>query len=859
MSALINSLTKALNADPADWETRSSLAEVLLGAGRKEDAQKLLAEAGDIPASGSNRDLAVKAYVLAGLDIPAPSPEPEDEDDAEVEAIAVLVDDDGDSDDEQLLGAVAIVEPDEEDEIVAQAPPPPVPTPLAPPKAEPVREPILAAEPVLSATGPVDDKEEDNFIEPSTDVPEPAKSEVAAASDVGGRSVPPMLEEAGDKRAFIVVESTTQDLEELHQMEAISEAKHARALKRDRFNSVVLTFFLHVALFVGLAFIVTSLPEMKAPQIVAMAGPVTEEDTLDPKQVTKPQPRQTSSAAAITPKIVTVEAFSSVSLSNMDLQVSSPRADFGVTYSPSFDMGMPSGASMMLFGEKLLEDGETLGVILDVSGSMAEYLPRVIREIDRNFPKAPIVYVHNALIRGGGAEVEVRTIVEEEVVPYYEDRTHTPYWFIWYDLPRKAPQPAVDRLLEFFKKRPNSFITVGGYNRIEAAADFLIKQKVDGIYVFSDFEDFVDPELVLAMGQRAGSASVKGFVQPAQQETEYLKVMTQRFANRSKGRELAPLQRIPEEEPKGLLAALDDDTSMNPETVEEKLGVKYAKPRAEMAGTTFYEFRPAQDWFEVARLEEPEYDVVFYGPEARGEIFLKSPEGYIQYPITFGYHSWKDVQAEDPQVRYRRRKFLRLEEQPTFDGQEIVWKMVLEDELPFEVHLYIDRKGMNATYVAEPPTDGTNDAAYIYFRVPPLVVENKDRYYGYDLPDAGLDLDGVREFARLNKSTLNLPGAERDRFGSSWSELGFEPGYNVRPFNVLIRNMPNGIRDMVVEGPSFGPRKFHARTTSSRILLSGGSHRADIEMWEGFHARLIRPADRRTRFTKTEAIAIMIE
>ena len=172
--------------------------------------------------------------------------------------------------------------------------------------------------------------------------------------------------------------------------------------------------------------------------------------------------------------------------------------------------------------------------------------------------------------------------------------------------------------------------------------------------------------------------------------------------------------------------------------------------------------------------------------------------------------------------------------------------MILEDELPFEVHLYLDKKGMNATYVAEPPEDGTNDAAYIYFRIPPLVREREDRYYGYDLPDAGLTLDEVREYAQFNTAVFNLPNAERDRFGTHWGELGFEPGYNTRTFHELIRNLPNGIRDIVVEGPSFGTRKFHARTTSSRILLAGRSHRADIELWEAFHCCLIRPSDRRT-------------
>ena len=33
----------------------------------------------------------------------------------------------------------------------------------------------------------------------------------------------------------------------------------------------------------------------------------------------------------------------------------------------------------------------------------------------------------------------------------------------------------------------------------------------------------------------------------------------------------------------------------------------------------------------------------------------------------------------------------------------------------------------------------------------------------------------------------------------------------------------------------------------------------DYESWEGFRATLVRPADRRTRFTKTEAISIEIQ
>jgi len=120
-------------------------------------------------------------------------------------------------------------------------------------------------------------------------------------------------------------------------------------------------------------------------------------------------------------------------------------------------------------------------------------------------------------------------------------------------------------------------------------------------------------------------------------------------------------------------------------------------------------------------------------------------------------------------------------------------------------------------------------------------------------------LDQVREAVKANEVIFNLPRQERDIYATQWAQSGFQMGYNTKKYNELIRRLPNGIRDLVVQGPSFGPRKFHARTTSAKILLNGGSGRADIEPWESFWAALVRPGDSREKFTKTEAIEIEIE
>ena len=635
------------------------------------------------------------------------------------------------------------------------------------------------------------------------------------------------------------------------------ESEHARlvALKRDKINAVAITIILHLLVLGGFFLVVVQVPRDVPPSIVAATTNQEVDDRIKTDKIKKPQLRR-QSATVVMPDIISTAGVSEVAISSVEVDAESfEGVDFGMDLGPSMSFGAPmSSESMMMFGQKV--EGEVLGVILDVSGSMAEFLPEVVSEVDRNFKNAPIVYVNNALVRRTNREMEVRPIVSEEVIPFREDRTHTPYWFLWHDLPRKAPQRYVDRLIKTFKTRPNQFIVVGGDNRITAAAEFLTEQKIDSLYIFSDFEDFVDEDLALELGQKMGRQKIKTYVQPAESQTEHLSTMTKKVANRSLGRQFPPLvalTRPKDDTPPPLIPPRPSEMAAN-------LPVKYATPRPEHFGKEFYEARPNKNWTEITRLSEPEFDAVFYGPEARADIFLKTDKGYVQNPILFHYHSWKYIpEHPDPKFRSRRRKFLRTAEPPSFDGKEIVWKMILEDELRFDVHLYLDRKGMNATYVADPPKDGSNDGAFIYFRIPPLARERADKYFGYDYPPEGISLDEVRQTTKPNVAIFNLPNRERDRFGKTWDELGFKAGYDTKPFDELIRRLPPGVRDLKVQGPSFGNRIFHARTTSSKVLLSGGSYRNDIELWEGFHARLIRSADTRTRFTKTEAIAIEVE
>ncbi len=820
----ITELTSQLAAAPGDWDLRRQLVEALVAEGRHEDAVEVVNQGEALPHEAGPWLAAAKTYAAVGAFEQA-----------------------GD------LLATAL-------------------------EIDPAYEPALSYRKELSALAPqspvsltAEDVDADTDVEAAVPAAKEAVPLVKRSTE--GASNGPI--------ALPKVSFSNTEMEALREAEEAVRRHRESALRRDKFNALTITVLVHVAIFLALTLVVTQEPPRVPPQIVAAAAPAAQSDnqSIENVKMNRTTTTATTANSAMT-SIVTADATSSFSLTSEDAPIADSSAASaaasasmsmggmaGLGFNPSVSLGVStSTTSKMMFGQAMEMKGEVLGVILDVSGSMAEFLPAVVREVDRNFQNSPIVYVKNMLLSKNTREGEVRLIVPEEVVPFHpEYKTYTPYWFLWHDLPRKAPQRYVDRLIETFKTRPNQFLSTGkGWNgtSLVAATDFLMEENVDGIYIFSDFADYVDEDIAAEIGQKLGRRKIRTYVQPAEQRTEFLDVMTKKVSNRTLGRQLPSLVSLlrGNEDEKEVTSLMRQNRDADVAALAD-MNVKLATPRDDISTPAFYSVKPSKNWTEIHRISEPEYDAIFYGPEARVHIYLKDNDGkYIQNPITFHYHSWKTIPDHpDPRYRTRHRKFLRLEEPPSFDGKEIIWKMVLEDELKFRVHLYLGRKGMNATYVAEPPKDGTSDSAHIFFRLPALASEQKDRYFGYDFPEEGLKLDQVREAVKANEVIFNLPRQDRDRYIKQWAVSGFDMGYNTRKYNEMIRALPTGIRDLVVQGPSFGPRKFHARTTSSKILLNGGAGRADIEPWESFWASLQRSRDSRQKFTKTEAIEIQIE
>lgn len=797
----IPELTVALAADSANWESRLALVEALIADGRHDTAVEVVNNGEALPNEPGPWLAAAKAYAAVGA----------------LEQARGLV--------ASSLEIDPSYAPSKEYQVSLFASL--VPTPVS-----------------LSA----DDVEDDS----------PNLGGLTADASI------PLVRATGDGSPMTLpkVSFSSNEIEALHLAEEESRQRREASIRRDSFNSLIITVLIHVGVVAALMLVVTQVPPRVPPQIVASSASQKTEEQIENVKLNKPTLQPTTAVNSAVADIISVNATSSFSISSVDVALSDVAVETGMEFNPSVSLGMPTSTeSKMMFGQPM--EGEVLGVILDVSGSMAEFLPAVVREVDKNFKDSPVVYVRNMLLNKQNRDAEVRSIIAEEVIPFHlELKTRTPYWFLWYDLPRKAPQRYVDRLIETFKTRPNQFLSVGQWDgsSTDSAVNFLMEQKIDSLYIFSDFEDFVDEDIAAELGQKLGRRKIRTYLQPAEKGSEFLDVLTKKVANKTLGRQMPSLVSILRGNEETEVTSLMPAQRKADVDALAGLNITLAKPRATIADDSPQTYRVNPNRKEIHRLSEPEYDAIFYGPEAHAEIFLKTPEGYIQNPIVFHYHSWKEIpEHPDPRNRLRTRKFLRLEEEPSFDGKEIIWKMVLEDELKFRVHLYLGRKGMNATYVADPPKDGTYDSAHIYFRLPALATESKDKYYGYDFPSDGVKLDQVRAAVKENEVIFNLPRQDRDIYAAQWAQTGFQMGYNTKKYNEMIRRLPNGIRDLVVQGPSFGVRKFHARTTSSKILLTGGSDRPDIEPWEGYWASLARSKDTREKFTKTEAIEIEIE
>lgn len=166
-------------------------------------------------------------------------------------------------------------------------------------------------------------------------------------------------------------------------------------------------------------------------------------------------------------------------------------------------VGMAGGKGLMVFGTSL--NVRSIGVVMDVSGSMTKHLPKVLQELDRVAKGSPVILHVGCSID----KVRTRPNIDAVDSPMRSGKDNFKFFWclfqdpyyrqsgVWYDrskvdLTRPIPSPEV---YEQFAKRSGTYFNDADGPKSTADA-ILAKQfdKVEAIYWFADFQDKIDED-----------------------------------------------------------------------------------------------------------------------------------------------------------------------------------------------------------------------------------------------------------------------------------------------------------------------------------------------------------------------------
>jgi len=308
--------------------------------------------------------------------------------------------------------------------------------------------------------------------------------------------------------------------------EAVLAPQKKGFLKRLGAGSLAISVIFHVILVaVGVFIVVANIPPEKEKEVDFRArggggGSPASAASQRKMQVSmsKQMPMNRVAAAGVASSFVLPEPSNSGSLSALGAMSggmggmggtgSGGGSGAGVGTGTGNGMGMgvgaPGGKGLMVFGTALA-DVRSIGVVMDVSGSMTRHLPRVLSELDRVAKGSPVI-LHvgcgigsnrtrpridsvNSPMRGNG-EKNFKGFWSFYQDPYYRNNNITERGKV--DLSRSIPSPEV---YESFAKRPSTY-----YNDPDgpkSTADALLARefdKVDAIYWFADFQDKIDED-----------------------------------------------------------------------------------------------------------------------------------------------------------------------------------------------------------------------------------------------------------------------------------------------------------------------------------------------------------------------------
>lgn len=185
----------------------------------------------------------------------------------------------------------------------------------------------------------------------------------------------------------------------------------------------------------------------------------------------------------------------------------------------------PSPFAGVMFGNEI--KAESIGVVLDVSGSMVPHLPKVIAELDRVAAGSPLIlYVGCGIAEGRPKSKSFPTVDIDSGISRRFER----FWRLNHDMEykpnktledgsakidvdfsRPMPQEAVYKILS---TRPNTYYL--DYEGVQFAWGALLCKPikdVEAVYWFADFQDSVDGEEAKKVARKLRGNKQKLYIQ----------------------------------------------------------------------------------------------------------------------------------------------------------------------------------------------------------------------------------------------------------------------------------------------------------------------------------------------------------
>ena len=257
--------------------------------------------------------------------------------------------------------------------------------------------------------------------------------------------------------------------------------------------AIFITVGVHLLLIVFAAiYSLTANKDLNPKIIASVQGPPPEKQQKIEKRTVKKRAEQVATAAPMT-KMLRTDNLAKVAIPKMADLTDSPiglgEGNLGVGFGRASTKNMGSGA--MFFGQKVTGN---LGVVFDVSGSMHEYVPVVVSEIQRNFRNAMVVCVNSSMM--------TFAMGDPAAVPYKDaDGTNSRIPFLGSDVAKE-----MDRDL---KSLPNCWFMDKNRNTLGHGIEYLMEQNIRTIFVFSDFHDTYHGQYIEQLTAEVKSESVQ--------------------------------------------------------------------------------------------------------------------------------------------------------------------------------------------------------------------------------------------------------------------------------------------------------------------------------------------------------------